>query len=302
MVVGGVTDPETCRRAETAEARRYALLVAYDGTAYHGFQLQSPGLDTVASHLESAVAAISPEGLRGERVVVLGASRTDAGVHALGQVCAFTSALTVPTNRLPVAINRHLPPDIVVLGARTVPPTFDPVREAQEKHYRYRIWRSAAPSPFWRNTALHLVRPLDLTACREALRPLIGRHDFAAFRDAGSSAITTVRTLLKADLEVRPLPADHVAGGEMVSLSIRGTGFLYHMVRIIVGTLIEVGWGRLPAEVTGTALDTRRRADLGPTAPAHGLWLERVSYGREREPTAGDAETDSAGLMGFLPP
>jgi len=259
---------------------RYRLVVAYDGTAYHGFQLQAPGMDTVAGRLEAALGRICPEGAAGQRVVVEGASRTDAGVHAKGQVCAFSSRTSVPVDRLPLALNSYLPPDIVVLRADRVPPDFDP-KKAASKTYCYRLWRSRVPSPFWRDRALHLTQELDLEACRAALAPLVGWHDFAAFRDTGSSARTTVRRLRRADLSVRPLPPDWPVPGEFIEIWFEADGFLYHMVRIIVGTLIEVGLGRLPALVTRQALASGKRAALGPTAPACGLWLEKVVYGAE---------------------
>lgn len=284
---------------------RYRLLVAYDGTAYHGFQLQRPGLDTVAARLEAALARICPETERGERVLVAGASRTDAGVHALGQVCAFSSRTTVPVDRLPLALNSLLPPDIVVLRADRVPPEFDPRRHALSKAYAYRIWRSPLPSPFWRNRALHVVPELDLGACRAALPPVVGRHDFAAFRDTGSSAKTTIRTVTRALLEDRPVPPSHPAGGEFITVRLEGNGFLYHMVRIIVGTLIEVGLGRRPAEVVARALESGNRDDLGPTAPAHGLWLERVSYGEATGDQARGANPETRlnnGFAGFCFP
>lgn len=280
--------------------RRYRLLVAYDGSAYHGFQLQRPGLDTVAGRLESALGRICPEGSEGDgRVTVVGASRTDAGVHARGQVCAFSSRTTVPVERLPLALGSLLPRDIVVLEARPAPPDFDPRRDALSKIYCYRIWQSRLPSPFWRNWALHAPVPLDLEACREALRPLTGRHDFAAFRDAGSSAMTTVRTVESVSLEARPLPAGHPAGGEFISLWIRGGGFLYHMVRIVVGTLLEVGLGRLPPEAVARALASGRREELGPTAPPQGLWLEKVFY--EGDETIGGGRATASPSGGFGP-
>ncbi len=259
---------------------RYRLVVAYDGSGYHGFQLQAPGLDTVAGRLEKALARVCPEGTAGERVIVEGASRTDAGVHARGQVCAFSSRMTVPPNRLPLALNSLLPPDIVVLRADRVAPDFDP-RRALSKIYCYRIWRSRLPSPFWRDRALHVVPELDLDACRAALAPLAGEHDFAAFRDTGSSARTTVRRLRHAELQARPLPPEWPEPGELVSVRFEGSGFLYHMVRIIVGTMLEVGLGRLPALITRQALASGKRAALGPTAPACGLWLEKVVYAEE---------------------
>lgn len=259
------------------EGPRYRLVVAYDGSAYHGFQLQTPGLDTVAGRLEEALARICPEGAAGERIVVEGASRTDAGVHARGQVCAFASRMTVPLDRLPVALNSLLPSDIVVLTADKVAAGFDP-RRARSKTYCYRMWRSRLPSPFWRERALHVVQEMDLEACRVALEPLVGRHDFTAFRNSGSSAKTTVRTITRADLEERPLPAGWPVAGEFVSVWLSGDGFLYHMVRIIVGTLLEVGQGRLSPLVVRQALASGKRVALGPTAAAHGLWLESVVY------------------------
>ncbi len=286
---------------------RYRLVVAYDGAAYHGFQIQAPGLDTVAGRLEAALGRICPEGARGERIVVEGASRTDAGVHARGQVCVFSSRITVPLDRLPVALNSQLPPDISVLKADRVPEGFDP-RRARSKTYRYRIWRSRVASPFWRDRALHVVQPLDLELCRAALEPLVGTHDFAAFRDAGSSARTTVRTITRAELEARPLPPDWPAPGECLSLWLEGNGFLYHMVRIIVGTLLEVGQGRLPALAVRQALVTGKRQALGPTAPAHGLWLERIVYDDatnacQEGTTSGNPETlESCGPEGFRLP
>jgi len=301
-----VRGEDALRRGRPADdVPRYSLVVAYDGTAYHGFQLQRPGLDTVAARLEAALAKISPEGERGERVVVTGASRTDAGVHAKGQVCAFSSRLTVPCDHLPLALNSHLPPDIVVLSARRAAPGFDPRGDAVSKTYRYYVWRSPLPSPFYRKWSLHFPFRLDLEACRAALEPLEGRHDFAAFRDTGSSAQTTTRTIHRASIESRPVPAWHPPGGEVLTFEVTGDGFLYHMVRIIVGTLLEVGQGRLPPDITLKALRSGVREELGPTAPAHGLWLERVSYkspaGAETVPVRG--ETSAALLPGgvYLP-
>jgi tRNA pseudouridine38-40 synthase len=199
----------------------------------------------------------------------------------LGQVCAFSSRMTVPVERLPVAVNSLLPADIAVLSAERVASDFDP-RRASSKTYCYRIWRSRLPSPFWRDRALHLSQRLDLEACRVSLKALIGEHDFAAFRDSGSSAKTTVRKISRAELETRPLAPDWPGEGEFISIWFSGTGFLYHMVRIIIGTLIEVGQGRLSPLVVAQALLSGKRVALGPTAPAQGLWLESVSYAREK--------------------
>jgi tRNA pseudouridine38-40 synthase len=282
---------------------RYRLVVAYDGAAYHGFQLQGPTLDTVAGRLEEALARVCPEGQEGGRVPVEGASRTDAGVHALGQVCAFSSRLTVPLERLPVAVNSHLPADISVLSAERVPPEFEPRRHARAKTYAYHLWRSRVPSPFWRDRALQVVQELDLDACRAALAPLEGRHDFAAFRDLGSSAKTTVRTITRVELASRPLPSGWPLSGEFITLRLTGDGFLYHMVRIILGTVLDVGWGRLPPLITRQALASGKRAALGPTAPAHGLWLEGVVYDEPGGDTAntvpGPEGLEGRGFEGF---
>ncbi|MDI6823763.1 MAG: tRNA pseudouridine(38-40) synthase TruA [Bacillota bacterium] len=241
------------------------LVVQYEGTAYAGFQRQK-GLPTVQEELEKALAVCC-----GEPVAVVGAGRTDAGVHARGQVVSFFTGGTIPTDRIPWALATLLPPDIVVTAAEEVPPTFHARFSARGKVYTYTFWVATFPSPFWRRYALHVRGPLHRAAMEQAAAALVGRHDFRAFRGEGSAARTTVRTLRRLDLEEGP-------GGPVLRLVAEADGFLYHMVRTLAGTLLEVGRGRMPPEQVEQALRTGDRALAGPTLPAHGLCLEQVIY------------------------
>jgi len=238
-------------------------VVQYDGTGYHGFQRQ-PGLVTVQELLEKAIKAIT-----GEEVRVTGAGRTDAGVHARGQVVNFHTAGTIPDERFPFALNSVLPPDVVVVGVERVSPEFHARRNAISKVYRYSVLNRVFPCPFLRRYAYHVPQRLDLPAMMEAAGYLVGRHDFASFRAAGSSARTTIRTLT--GLEWR-------REGDLLHLRAEADGFLYHMVRAIAGTLLEVGRGKLEPEEVRRILEARNRDLAGPTAPAHGLCLEEVRY------------------------
>ena len=256
-----------------APALRVALLVAYDGTAFAGFQSQANGR-AVQDVLEAGLARLYGVGLR-----VRGAGRTDAGVHAVGQVCSFdlrepALALRVPLDRLPLALDGILPEDVRVLGARVASPLFDP-RRAAEKTYRYRLLCRPAPCPVRRAFVWHVERRLDVGAMREAGRALTGRHDFSAFAGSGGDRRGHVR-------EVRRLQVEHV-GEDEVAIDISADGFLYHMARTIVGTLVEVGSGRRPADAVAGALSQRSRAAAGATAPARGLCLVTVRYPPELE-------------------
>ncbi|WP_245574372.1 tRNA pseudouridine(38-40) synthase TruA [Desulfovirgula thermocuniculi] len=246
--------------------RNIKLTIAYDGTNYHGFQEQrGTGLPTVQEVLEGCLLALT-----GRAVRVTGASRTDAGVHARGQVVNFDAAgWSIPVERIPLALNGLLPEDIAVLAAEEVPPHFHARFSARAKVYRYTIYNSRIPSPFWRLYSYFVPRPLDVAAMQEAGSYLVGRHDFASFQAAGAATKQTVRTLFQVEV---------ARENELVHLLFRGDGFLYHMVRIMVGTLIEVGLGkREPREVLDILAARDRRA-AGPTAPPHGLCLERVEY------------------------
>jgi tRNA pseudouridine38-40 synthase len=260
----------------------FKITVAYDGTDYVGWQRQANGL-SIQALLEDALRALD-----GRDVVVAGAGRTDAGVHALGQVAAFTIVRAMTPDALIRALNAHLPHGVRVLSADDVPPSFHPRFDARAKTYRYRLWNDEVMSPFERGTAWHVPGPLDLAAMCAAARLVEGRHNFAAFQAAGSDVATTVRTIVASTLSA-PLStggADSqetgVSGeldrGTLLVYEVTGDGFLRHMVRIIVGSLVEIGRGRQPVEWIGRALASRDRTSAGPTAPPHGLFLVRVRY------------------------
>lgn len=246
--------------------RRVLLTVSYDGTAYAGWQRQQNAV-AVQQKLEEALCALT-----GERIRVTGASRTDAGVHALGQRAHFDTVSRIPAERYPYALNTHLPEDIRVLCGREVNGCFHARFDAKGKQYVYRIHNAPHASALCRHLTAHVPVPLDAPAMRRALPALLGTHDFAAFQASGGTAKTTVRTLTQAGLTHE---------GDELTLTVTGNAFLYNMVRVIAGTLIEVGKGKLPEDCFLHALKTGDRLTLGPTAPACGLTLERVFYGYE---------------------
>lgn len=247
--------------SSTAE-RRVALTVEYDGTRYVGFQRQSSGRPSIQAELERTLRQVL-----GVPTPIVAAGRTDAGVHARGQVVAFSCRSSLPIDRLPRALNAHLPGDIVVQSARQVPHGFHPRKAARSKLYRYSIWNGPFLSPFWRLYAYRWERPLDLGRMRQAARLLEGTHDFRAFRAAGGSVRTSVRTLFRCEVESEP---------PLVHLMVEGDGFLYNMVRIIAGSLLEVGDGRRSPESIAEALASGRRQDAGRTLPPQGLCLMGV--------------------------
>jgi tRNA pseudouridine38-40 synthase len=242
----------------------FKIVLAYDGTDYVGWQRQANGV-SIQALIEQALRALD-----GRDVTVTGAGRTDAGVHALGQVAAFTIAREMTADGVARALNAHLPPAIRVLSAEETPPAFHPRFGARAKTYRYQLCNADVLSPFDRGRAWHVPGPLDVDAMRAAAQLLVGRHDFAAFQATGSSVSTTVR-----DLAVSRI-AD--CGSRMLCYEVEGSGFLRHMVRIIVGSLVEVGRGRQRPEWIGTLLASRDRTTAGPTAPPQGLFLVRVEY------------------------
>lgn len=246
---------------------RILLTVSYDGTAYAGWQRQKNAL-AVQECLEAAL-----EKLTGEQVRVTGASRTDAGVHALGQRAHLDTVSRIPPEKYPFALNNCLPRDIRVLAGEQVGSCFHARFDAKEKQYTYRIHNAPQASAMRRNLCAHMPLPLDLSAMRRSLPILLGTHDFAAFQAAGGTAKTTVRTLF--DFELTREDAD-------ITLTLRGNAFLYNMVRIIAGTLMEIGQHRLAEDTFARALQSGNRLDLGITAPACGLELTRVFYGDER--------------------
>jgi tRNA pseudouridine38-40 synthase len=246
----------------------FKIILAYDGTGYVGWQRQENGV-SIQALIEAALLALD-----GRAVTVTGAGRTDAGVHALGQVAAFTIARALGADALVRALNAQLPPAIRVLDAEEAPAEFHPRFGARSKTYRYRLWHGDVMSPFERGYAWHVPGALDVGAMREAARLLEGRHDFASFQAAGSSVATTEREIFTSSIEAA-LSAQHPA---LVIYEVVGSGFLRHMVRIIVGSLVEVGRGRRPAAWIGEAIASRERSAAGPTAPPHGLFLVGVRY------------------------
>ena len=243
--------------------KRILLTVEYDGTAYAGWQRQINGL-AVQQVLEEALSSAC-----GHPVAVTGASRTDAGVHALDQKVHFDSDCSIPPEKFPFVLNTMLPPDIRVSGAREVPADFHARFLTSGKTYTYRIWNARHASAMRRNTHWHIPVPLKEAPVRHALVDLPGKHDFTAFQAAGGTAKTTVRTLRSVDLDI--------IGNEWI-LTVSGDAFLYNMVRIIAGTVAEIGLGRLASDAFGKAFKTLDRLSLGMTAPACGLELTEVRY------------------------
>ena len=239
------------------------LLLEYDGTDFAGWQRQD-GQRTVQGCLEDAVQAMT-----GVATFVRGAGRTDAGVHALGQVASFRTEARIPAPGFLRGLNSQLPPDIAVRELDEAPPDFDARRSARGKLYRYQIWNHPVRSPRAGRTSWHCRAPLDLEAMRAAAALLVGEHDFAAFRASDCERRTTVRLIRRFDID---------RAGSLVSCEVEGTAFLKHMVRILVGTLVGVGRGGFAPEDVAEILRARDRTRAGVTAPARGLTLVRVDY------------------------
>ena len=321
---------------QTKMTRRILLRVAYDGTNYHGWQLQ-PNAATIEGELNRALCALT-----GEEIVVTGASRTDAGVHALGNVAVFDTTSRIPAEKFSYALNQRLPEDIVIQSSKQVAYDFHPRHCDCRKTYEYDILNRTFPLPAYRNTAYFLYGTLDIEAMQKACQAFLGEHDFASFCAAGAQVQTTVRTIYSLTVECRPLteagtpvsPASgeavnaadgkhgeqvqqaQSASGEMLNaaagesdeqvqqaqpesgetaipaaggtnagsadqlltICVKGNGFLYNMVRIIAGTLVEVGRGHIKPEEVAGIIAAKDRANAGPTAPARGLRLVEIEY------------------------
>ena len=245
-------------------SKRVLLTIEYDGSAYCGWQRQLNG-PSVQQKVEEALFKVT-----GERIGITGASRTDAGVHALGQRAHFDMESAIPADKLPFALNTKLPRDIRVTAGREVDERFHARFDAAGKEYGYLIYNRRHPSALLRDLSAHVSVRLDESAMERACRHLPGTHDFAAFQAAGGTAKTTIRRIDSVSVGRQ---------GDEIRLVIYGTAFLYNMVRIIAGTLIYVGQGRLPEDVFARAIETGDRLQLGPTAPPQGLCLNRVDYG-----------------------
>lgn len=321
---------------QTNMTRRILLRVAYDGTNYHGWQLQ-PNAATIEGELNRALCVLT-----GEEIVVTGASRTDAGVHALGNVAVFDTTSRIPAEKFSYALNQRLPEDIVIQSSRQVADDFHPRHCDCRKTYEYDILNRTFPLPAYRNTAYFLYGTLNIEAMRQACQAFLGEHDFASFCAAGAQVQTTVRTIYSLEVECRPLteagtpvpPASgeavnaadgkhgeqvqqaQSASGEMLNaaagesdeqvqqaqpesgetaipaagganagsadqlltIRVKGNGFLYNMVRIIAGTLVEVGRGHIKPEEVAGIIAAKDRAKAGPTALARGLRLVEIEY------------------------
>lgn len=249
--------------------RRIALLLEYDGTQFAGWQRQ-PQARTVQAALEEALAALTQAACR-----VVGAGRTDAGVHALGQVAHFSTASALPASRMGDALNAMLPDDIVVRAARETGPTFHARYDARLRVYGYAMLTRTRPSVLLRRYALHVRDPIDLETMRSAAGALVGEHDFAAFRVVGSQTASTVCVVREVRIDVM---------GDLSIVTVRANRFLRQMVRRMVGTLLQVGRGRLPPEEMTAILQSRDGSRAGPPAPAHGLYMTGVAYPAEISP------------------
>ena len=243
--------------------RRIKLIIEYDGTNYHGSQIQANG-HTVQAELQQCI-----ERLTGEKVSLMLAGRTDARVHALGQVAAFDTASTIPAERWKNAINSVLPDDIKVVASQEARPDFHPRFDAVSKMYRYQIYRGETGVAFYRHYAYCFSEPLNFDHMQEAARRFEGRHDFRSFCASGSSVKSYERTVFSCRLKEQD---------RFLTLEISADGFLYNMIRIIVGTLLEVGRGSLLPQDIDRILAARDRSQSGPTAPAQGLYLVEGKY------------------------
>lgn len=251
--------------------RNLCMRISYDGTNYSGFQSQSHR-QTIQDEIESALLALT-----GEEIVITSSGRTDAGVHARRQVINFVTASPIALRRWCLALNHLLPHDIRALEVKEVPMTFHARRAANRKTYRYTINNYRHGDVLQRHYQYHHPVPLDIEAMQAALTCIIGEHDFTSFCSVKSTKASHVRTIYDVQLEVEQLPRRADAGA-LIHLIITGNGFLYHMVRIIVGTLVYIGEGKLQSEDMPQILAAKDRSLAGPTAPAQGLILEDVQY------------------------
>ena len=243
--------------------RRIRLTVAYDGTNYHGWQLQNNGI-TIEAELNRCLTQ-----LLGEQIQVIGASRTDSGVHALGNIAVFDTETRMPADKVSYALNQRLPEDIRIQKSEEVALDWHPRHCESRKTYEYRIYRGEFPMPTKRLYSYFTYHPLNVENMRKAAALLVGEHDFKSFCQTGAQVESTVRTLYTVEIEEQ--------GAEVV-IRVCGNGFLYNMVRIIAGTLMEAGWGKRQPEEMKAILEAKSRSAAGPTAPACGLTLLKYEF------------------------
>ena len=277
--------------------KRIKLTVAYDGTNYHGWQIQ-PNADTIEGELNKAISELT-----GEQIEVIGASRTDAGVHALGNVAVFDTESRIPGEKFSYALNQRLPEDIIIQKSEEVDRDFHPRYQECRKTYEYTILNRRFPLPEYRNTAHFDYGNLDIEAMKKACKAFIGEHDFAGFCSAGAQVKTTVRTIYSLEVECMELGGvqrenhaekktecekisddvniktdEEQENNRLIKIRVNGNGFLYNMVRIIAGTLLEVGKGNVAPEQMEDIIKSADRKEAGPTAPAKGLKLVEIRY------------------------
>lgn len=247
-----------------AKNKRVMLVVSYDGTAYNGWALQGSTHNTIEEMLNRSI-----HGLTGEEIQVIGASRTDAGVHALGNIAVFDTCSSIPGDRFSFALNRILPEDIRVVESREVAASFHPRHCSTLKTYEYRILNTKMEIPVKRLYTYHFSMPLDASLMQEAAGYLVGEHDFTSFCNVQSQALSHIRTITDATVK---------RDGDEVIIYVTGNGFLYNMVRIIAGTLIQIGRGKGSPSDVGAMLQKKDRAAAGPTAPPQGLCLYEYRF------------------------
>lgn len=243
--------------------KRIKLTIAYDGTNYCGWQIQPNGI-TIEEVINKALSKLT-----GENILVIGASRTDSGVHSMGNVAVFDTETTIPPEKIAVALNQRLPEDIVVTKSEEVPLDFHPRYCDCSKTYEYHIINTRIPVPTKRLTNYFVSYVLDIDKMRQAASYLVGEHDFVSFCNVRTDVENTVRTITALDI---------LTNGNEITVRITGNGFLYNMVRIIVGTLIRVGRGFYEPEKVKEILEAKDRKAAGVTAPPHGLMLMEINY------------------------
>ena len=259
---------------EGIKVKRVRLTVAYDGTNYRGWQVQPNGI-TIEQVLNEKLSA-----LLGEEIVVTGASRTDSGVHSLGNIAIFNTNTRMPAEKISFALNQRLPEDIVVQDSREVPSDWHPRYQNSRKTYEYRILNRTFRMPGRRFDTYFYYHPLDVEKMQQAAAYLEGVHDFKSFCAVGAQVKTTTRTIYSCNVTRD--------ASDVITVRVTGNGFLYNMVRIIAGTLIKVGGGELAPEEIPLILEKKERSAAGPTAPAHGLTMIGIEYEDE------NAEMDEA--------
>lgn len=250
--------------------KRICLIIAYDGTGYHGWQIQDNAV-TVESRVTEALRELLQE-----PVELAGASRTDSGVHALGNVAVFDTETRIPAEKIAIALNHYLPDDIRIQRSHEVAADFHPRYCESTKTYEYRILNARIENPVRSRYCYHVRQILDLEEMKKAAEFLTGTHDFSAFCSAGSQVKSKVRTIYAVGIKEYPVPYGNE--GREISILVSGNGFLYNMVRIIAGTLIEVGQGRRSAASVKEAVSEGDRSKAGPTAPPQGLTLLKIRY------------------------